>query len=103
MLNNPNWNIVKQNIFTKESLIGWLEQQDPHTRYVYSDGMACLLCCYFRAMGLNVERVTPTSYSADGVWYSFPAILNAISLKGGGTYGGALAIAKHMENVHWDF
>lgn len=103
MLNNPNW---KQDIFTVKSLINWLEQQRLETTYIYSSGMDCLLCRYFRAMGLDVECVYPTQYSVGGRMYPLPDILNSISLKGSGTYGRALAVAKYVYNNGssvWDF
>lgn len=98
MLNNPNWNAVKQDIFTKESLIAWLEQQDPDTTYRYTNGRDCLICRYLKTMGLDVSYVSPTTYVVDDIWYSLPAVLNTISLKGYGTYGRALVAARGIKD-----
>lgn len=58
MLYDPKWEVeTKADPFSLESLIAWLETQDPNTEYEWTDcSGGCLIGRYFTAKGI-VEHV----------------------------------------------
>lgn len=76
-------------------LIGWLETQNPTTRYNWSDVSGCLVCKYYDALGVNNWCATDRpwyhdTFGGDGQKYIFV----------GGTepwtYGDALIRARSI-------
>lgn len=58
MLYDKRWDKeIKADPFSLESLITWLEKQDPHAGYNYCDTRQCLLAQYHAAHGTTL-RVT---------------------------------------------
>ena len=62
MLHNPKWD-KKPDPMTLDSLIMWLQQQNPNIGYEYADSEECLLCQYFTAKGYKKPVVNPISFS----------------------------------------
>jgi len=65
MLYDPKW-ALKNEPFSLQSLIGWLEQQNPLEEYCYSSTGECLLARYFTACGFNKVIM------AAGFFYHWP-------------------------------
>lgn len=89
---------TKPDVFSLDGLIAWLEKQPPETEYNFKDTRDCLLCRYFRAMGLGDVRVGGTSVHIDGRHVEFPpAMTNAAvrrPARGSWDYKTALATAR---------
>ncbi len=85
-------------VFSRLGLIAWLETQDPETEYDYTDPADCLLCRYFRAVGVPLKdgkAVDSLDWTdKNGNDHLLSRELNQISLEGPDNYGGALARAK---------
>jgi hypothetical protein len=67
MLYDPKWEApakIKADPFKLETLIAWLETQDPAKKYDYCDCHNCLLCQYFTAMGF-----LDVSVSCNELWH----------------------------------
>jgi hypothetical protein len=97
MLHNPSWNKSK-NILSVNSLIQWLETKPPDGRYSYISIKDCMLCAYFRDMGLERVIVDPFWVGhSGGEVFELPQSLDNIS-RGSGQYdwsfGGALERAR---------
>ena len=83
-----------KNPMSLDGLISWLERQDRNVRYDYTNNFDCLLCRYFRAVGLAVHSMGTTCwYDADDNRHPLPPKLNSVSVLNG-SYGGALDTAR---------
>jgi hypothetical protein len=99
MLYDPKWQ-QRNDPFCLESLIAWLERQDPLADYCYSSTGECLLARYFAERGFNKVIM------AAGFFYHFPQRnglyevtplpphFNAIAKGKVRTFGAALARAR---------
>ena len=90
MLYNPNW---QKKIESLDSLIAWLEKQNPTKTYHYSNPHAGLLQQYFQAMGLTTVTVGVRVYYWDGSKKRLPRHFNKIAVAGRPTFGSALSRA----------
>jgi hypothetical protein len=96
MLYNPSWNRFKD-ILSVNSLIQWLETQPPDGRYSYINEKDCMLCRYFRDMGLEKVIVDPFRVGHSGGEFELPQSLDKISMGSGQydwSFGGALERAR---------
>lgn len=113
MLYAPKWDQkTKADPMKLETLIAWLEQHHPETRYVYGDIDNCLLAQYFRAHGYDVtscgvhrfsynERRPFLFFFSRKVWCkaSIPWEMNEAAAWGGvrgATFGDALKHARKL-------
>ena len=80
-----------------ESLIAWLEQQPAKGTYDFVDPNNCLLCQYYRAVGVPVYSVDPGYYTIEiGKTVTLPRHFNEIANGGREpeTFGAALKRAR---------
>ena len=88
----------KHDPFSLESLVAWLERQPGDGTYDYCDPFDCLLCRYFRAVGIPVFSIALNIYDLErrGKRHIFPMALKHISYGPGynWTYGAALTRAR---------
>lgn len=96
MLFDPKWDID-----SLQSLIAWLEEQDPDGAYEYRNSLECLLCRYYRAKGVRVWRMQTCEYSifSDSEVRKLPRHFNAIAVGDGelwSTFGAALERARKI-------
>lgn len=113
MLYDPKWEVkTKADPMKLETLIAWLEQHHPGTRYIYGDVHNCLLAQYFRAHGYDVTScgVYSFSYNERRPFLFFfsrnvyrkghiPWELNQVASRGsviGSTFGAALGRARKL-------
>jgi hypothetical protein len=97
MLYNPKWN--KQDIWSVENLIAWLETKSGP--YEYVSPRNCLLGQYFTAMGMtNVVVGTREVNSGKDKEQPFPWEFNRIAhyQTETWTFEGALAYARQLVN-----
>jgi hypothetical protein len=103
MLYDPRWEVQAKPAATvsMESLIAWLEKQNPATRYSYTDIEGCLLSKYFRAMGFRWAFCGASRFS----YFRFfvlllskpiPEEMNDIARRDEWTYGAALKRARAL-------
>jgi hypothetical protein len=99
MLLDPRWD-KKQNAFTLESLIAWLETKNPREVYFYWNQCSCLNAQYFRAMGFDVKRMGACDFEADHMIYELPQTFDRIASCSRNfwsfnrTFGKALKLAR---------
>ena len=97
MLYNPNWKKVAKStdIESVESLIAWLEEQNPNEKYSYINPRGCLLAQYFTAMGMVGVSVSHFYYGGLGFHRKeLPQHLHDIAFASPHTFGAALERAK---------
>jgi hypothetical protein len=86
--------------FELKSLIDWLEKQPADAEYDYLNNDDCLLCRYFRSVGLPLAGVAPVggSHWTDDRWESrpLPDTLRATSRREPWNYGAALERARAL-------
>jgi hypothetical protein len=102
MLYDPQWEF-RNDPFSLQSLVAWLERQDPLEDYCYSSTGECLLARYFAERGFNKVIM------AAAFFYHFPrrdalyevAFLpehfNAIAKGKVRTFGAALDRARELQ------
>lgn len=89
MLYDKRWDAkVKADPFSLESLIAWLEKQNPAKRYDYIDSSNCVIAQYLKACGAAEYDLAPSELERLGWldiarWGSEPE-----------TFGAALARAR---------
>jgi hypothetical protein len=102
MLYDPKWEI-KNDPFSLDGLIGWLEKQDPHQEYCYSNTGECLLARYFTQCGFNKVIMAAKFFyhwPPSGALYEvtrLPPHFNEIARGKVRTFGAALARARHLK------
>lgn len=108
MLYNPQYERNRpRDIWSLDSLIQWLEDQEGATPYAYESSHGCMLAQYFKAMGLRNVMVTASAvYYREGImgWFRLrqvrllPAHFDAIAATypswDGRTFGNALTRAR---------
>ena len=102
MLYDPKWN-TKADPHSLSSLVAWLEQQPPEGEYNYVNSDNCLLCQYFRAVGVPVRSLNSQFYTLpDGTTSTYPKLFDRIANEGWwvDTFGAALARARIAEAGH---
>jgi len=99
MLFDPKWQ-QRNDPFSLQSLIAWLELQDPLAEYCYSSTGECLLARYFRERGFNKVIMAADFFyhfpRFDALYEAvrLPAHFNAIAKGKTRTFGAALARAR---------
>ena len=90
---------------TVEGLANWLESLPGETTYSYVNNLDCLLCRYFKSVGLDVESMWASTWlDASGVEHDLPSgcrgPLNMTSSEHPHTYSAALERAKAHLNTN---
>jgi hypothetical protein len=98
MLFDPRWSRPAAPDLTLEALIAWLATRDPAEPYRYGDCRFCLLARFLRAQGFADAQVArrsvyPHGYRVTAPSFPLPPAVDAIA-RLGGTFGGALALAR---------
>ena len=101
MLFDPRWQ-HRNDPFVLQSLIAWLERQDPLAEYCYSSTGECLLARYFRERGFNKVIMAADFFyhfpRSDALYEAvkLPRHFNAIARGKVRTFGAALARAREL-------
>lgn len=99
MLYDPKWE-VKADPFKLETLIAWLETQNPRTEYDYTNPQDCVLCRYFTAQGFKGVNVAQNLLWHEGAagHTKFPEAMWNVAYcdRDPGTYGAVLKRARKI-------
>lgn len=103
MLYNQDWG-AKQDVFSLDSLIAWLEKQPPHAHYDYTRPDLCLVAQYGKANAIpNIDNLSPKGLDELG-WRFIAAgdcrgaTSNECRASGMWIFGAALERAKAMRD-----
>jgi hypothetical protein len=93
MLYDKRWD-AKTDVFSVESLVAWLEKQQPTAEYDFWC-LKCLLGRYFTDAGFDLRMIGTGSFTlSNGEQIQLPPNFNHISLVEPHTYGAALERAR---------
>jgi hypothetical protein len=104
MLYDPHWG-KRNDQFSLPSLIAWLERQDPHEDYCYSNTGECLLAHYFSERGFNRVIMAANYFYhfplLDGLYETapLPQGFNEIAKGSVRTFGAALSRARELQGA----
>lgn len=97
MLYDPKWEVeVKTDPFSRESLVAWLEKQDPNESYDWHCQGRCMLGQWLRSIepfSAGNPDGDSWSYIVNGAVMDFSKFTD-IALYGDATFGAALARAR---------
>src|ERR1700691_1845949 len=67
MLYNKDWDVKpKQDVFSLENLIAWLETKDPDRHYDYTLPQKCVLAQFAKSLDINAKTFGWMSYTVNG-------------------------------------